>query len=155
MEVSLEIKKYCIRASISRRDILNHHPHSPNFVYFSLSLVFYLGCSEISTIPLIAVDLAKFFPPIPGTIYDTFVGTICGPLFAITFFYYRVYLWWKVGFHMYTDIFHVLKNGTANKFRPGRNHVLYVMMALNLLLGALQLYWSTIILREAANVLGV
>jgi hypothetical protein len=125
----------------------------------SLSLthrsVFYLGCSEISTIPLIAIDLAKFFPPLPDTRYDFLVNAISGPLFAITFTYYRVILWWQVGFQMFRDIFHILKNGEAREQRPGRNHVLYVMMVLNFLLGLLQLYWFRTILMEAMKVLGL
>lgn len=56
---------------------------------------------------------------------------------------------------MFSDITTVLKNGTAKKMRPGRNHVLYVMMILNLLLGLLQLYWFQIILVEAGKVLGL
>jgi hypothetical protein len=103
----------------------------------------------------VAIDLAKFFPPEPGSKYDFVVGAICGPLFAITFTYYRIILWWSVGYQMFRDIFHVLRNGIAHKMRPGRNHVLYVMMALNLLLGALQLYWFSIILGEAVTFLGI
>ena len=105
---------------------------------------------------MVAVDLAKFFPPLPDTPnYDFIVNGICGPIFAITFTYYRVVLWWSVGYQMFGDIFHVMRNGTANKLRPGRNHVLYVMMALNVLLGLLQLYWFSIILGEAAKVIGI
>ena len=118
------------------------------------SLVFFLGCSEISTAPLIFIDLAKFFPPIEGSAYDTIVS-ICGPLFALSFTYYRVILWWKVSYGMFQDIFGALNDGTANKLRPGRNHVLYVMMGLNLILGCLQLYWFSIILEEALKVLGI
>jgi hypothetical protein len=103
----------------------------------------------------VAIDLAKFFPPEPGSNYDFVVGAICGPLFAITFTYYRMILWGFVGYQMFRDIFHVLRNGNANKMRPGRNHVLYVMMTLNLLLGALQLYWFSIILGEAVEFLGI
>ena len=47
-----------------------------------------------------------------------------------------------------------MRNGLADKVRPGRNHVLYVMMVMNLLLTGLQLYWFQIILSEAAKVLG-
>ena len=99
--------------------------------------------------------MAKFFPPLPDTPYDFVVNGICGPLFAATFIYYRVILWWYVGYQMFTDIIHVMKNGTANKLRPGRNHVLYVMMTLNVCLGLLQLYWFTIILEEAVAFLGL
>lgn len=82
------------------------------------------------------------------------IVAICGPLFALSFSYYRVILWWKVSTQMFLDIFEVLKDGTAQKLRPGRNHVLYIMMTLNLLLGCLQLYWFSIILGEAGKILG-
>ena len=104
---------------------------------------------------MIFIDLARFFPPEPGTSYDAFANGICGPLFAVTFTVYRVILWWIVGYQMFSDIIAVLRNGTAQKMRPGRNHVLYVMMTLNLLLGLLQLYWFQIILVEAGKVLGL
>lgn len=55
---------------------------------------------------------------------------------------------------MFSDIAHVRKNGMADRLRPGRNHVLYVMMALNLALGFLQLFWFGIVLQEAAKVFG-
>lgn len=55
---------------------------------------------------------------------------------------------------MFYDIFHVRNNGMARRLRPGRDHVLVVMMALNVLLGALQLYWASIILGEAAIFFG-
>lgn len=125
-----------------------------NNQYFHYYGIFYLGCSEISTIPLVAIDVAGFFPPVPGSTFDQFVNGFCGPAFAVTFTIYRVILWWIVGYQMFQDIFVVLRNGMAHKLRPGRNHVLYVMMILNLLLGLLQLYWFQIILAEAAKVLG-
>jgi hypothetical protein len=55
---------------------------------------------------------------------------------------------------MFHDIFHVRKSGMARRLRPGRDHVLFVMMALNILLGALQLYWASLILGEAVSFLG-
>ncbi len=125
-----------------------------SYQYFHYYGIFFLGCSEISTIPLLFIDLAGFFPPQPGTVYDFLVNGICGPLFAVTFTTYRVVLWWIVGIQMFRDIFAVMNNGMAKKLRPGRNHVLYVMMVLNLLLTGLQLYWFQIILAEAAKVLG-
>ncbi len=123
--------------------------------YFHFYGIFYLGCSEISTIPLVFIDLARFFPPETGTSYDTFVNGICNPLFAVSFTVYRVILWWSVGYQMFSDIVAVLSNGSAKKMRPARNHVLYVMMTLNILLGLLQLYWFQIILAEVGKVLGL
>jgi hypothetical protein len=99
----------------------------------------------VSGIFLVFLDTAKFYPPIPDTTFDFIVNGLAGPLFAVAFFYYRIVLWWQVSYLMFTDIRHVLNNGMAAKLRPGRNHVLYVMMVLNVSLGLLQVYWSTII----------
>ena len=111
--------------------------------------VFFLGCSEISGIFLVLIDVARFFPPVPDTTFDFLVGAIAGPLFAVAFFYYRILLWWKVSYLMWTDCMTCLHNGMANKLRPGRNHVIYTMMVSNLGLGLLQIYWFSIILGEA------
>jgi hypothetical protein len=100
------------------------------------------------------VDVAKFFPPLPNhTWFNFIIGVIAEPLFAVTFIFYRIIMWWQVSYQMWMDIRHVLNNGMAEKLRPGRNHVLYVMLVSNALLGCLQLYWCTIILEEAQKVL--
>lgn len=115
--------------------------------------VFFLGLSEFSSIFLVFVDVAKFFPPTPGTYYDTWVNMVCGPLFVVTFFYYRVFLWWKVSYLLWSDALTVLRNGVAEKLRPGRSYVLYIFLTLNPILGVLQLYWFGIILNEVHKVL--
>ena len=119
------------------------------------NLVFFLGCSEISTIPLLFIDVARFFPPVPGSKYDLFIGAICNPLFAITFTYYRVIAWWKVSRQLFEDCLFVLRTGKAHKLRPNRNHVLYVMMFCNILLGIMQLYWFRFILFAIIKVVGI
>jgi hypothetical protein len=117
--------------------------------------IFYLGLSEVSSIFLVFVDLSKYFPPIPGTLYDHFVGIVCGPMFVAGFTFYRVILWWPVSYRLFTDVYSVVTSGQAQKLRPGCSWVLYVFLGLNLPLGLLQLYWFTIILGEVCKVLGV
>ena len=110
--------------------------------------VFFLGLSELSSIFLVFVDLGRYFPPAPGSLYDFWVGAVCGPLFAVAFVWYRVIVWWKVSFLLWTDALHVIRTGIANKMRPGRSYVLYIFLILNLPLGVLQLYWFGLILVE-------
>jgi hypothetical protein len=114
--------------------------------------VFFLGVSEFSSVFLIFVDLAKYFPPEPETFYDSVVA-VSGPLFAVSFAFYRVVLWWQVSLLLWKDCYHVVSKGVSNKLRPGKNFVLYAFLFLNLPLGVLQLYWFTIILGEARKLL--
>lgn len=114
--------------------------------------VFFLGVTEFSSLFLVIVDMAKFFPPEAGTIYETLVA-VSGPLFAVSFTIYRVFLWWKVSFLLWQDCYHVVTTGISNKLRPGKNFVLYMFLVLNIPLGILQLYWFSIILGEAQKLL--
>jgi hypothetical protein len=116
--------------------------------------IFFMGLTEVSSIFLVVVDLGRYFPPIPGTTYDMIVNSICAPAFVVTFFYYRVYLWWRpVSIRLFQDVYTVLTNGRAEKLRPGRAWVLYELCLLNVPMGLLQLYWMGIILTKAYAVL--
>lgn len=126
-------------------------------VYKSLTLVlalpvFFVGLSEVSSMFLVFVDLAKFFPPVPGSAFDMWVG-LCGPCFVVTFFIYRVLLWWKVLYQLWSDTAYVLKKGLAEKLRPGKAYVLYLFMTVSIPMGLLQLYWFHIIVNEVIKVL--
>lgn len=114
--------------------------------------VFYLGLTEVSSIFLVFIDTSKYFPPDPGSLFDRFVG-ICGPSFVVTFFYYRVLLWWNVSYLLWSDALHVMQSGMAEKQRPGKSFVLCLFLSINIILGVLQLYWFRIIMGEAAKVL--
>lgn len=81
------------------------------------------------------------------------MGAICGPLFVLFFFYYRVYKWWHVSFALWKDALSALHNGMAEKMRPGKSFVLYVFLTINILLGFLQLYWFRFILQETVKIL--
>ena len=66
---------------------------------------------------------------------------ICGPCFALTFTVYRVVLWWKVVAQLWSDATYVLKKGLIHTLRPGKTYVLYLLLALSIPMGLLQLYW--------------
>jgi hypothetical protein len=152
--ISLLIPEHCTPI------MLAHHFLAATVSYFSLEYqylqyygVFYLGLTEVSSIFLVFIDLAKYFPPASGSSFDTFVGGICGPLFVITFFYYRVWMWWKVSFQLWKDALNAIHSGMAEKMRPEKSFVLYIFLTINILLGLLQLYWFRFILGETAKVL--
>ena len=110
--------------------------------------------TEVSSIPLVFMSLSKYFSPEPGSVFATLVD-ISGPLFAVSFFYYRVVLWWKVSYRLWADAYHVLTKGIAEKYRPGKVYALYLILVINAVLGILQLYWFSLILKEVAKLAGV
>lgn len=114
--------------------------------------VFYLGLSEVSSIFLVLINLAKHFPPTPGSLIHQFVEFLCGPLFVVTFIYYRVFLWWKVNFLLWSDARQVIASGMAEKLRPGKSFVLYLFLAINVPLSILQVYWFWLIVGESSKV---
>jgi len=122
------------------------------FQYLHYFAVFYLGLSEFSSIFLVFVDLAKFFPPVPGTFYDKVVG-VCGPCFVLTFFIYRVVIWWKVELLLFQDCQHVLKERMPQRLRPGKVWVIYFFCGSALFLGLLQIYWFYLVVLKVIDTL--
>lgn len=124
-------------------------------------VVFFLALSEVSSVPLVFMSLGKYFPSVFGGILS-----VAQPLFALSFTFYRVYLWNKVSYNLWSDAWIVLekkqgKNGSnigtsiAEKYRPGKSFAIYVILTINVLLGLLQLFWFTKILVEIAKLLGI
>jgi len=126
---------------------------SVRYQYLHYYGIFFLGITEVSSIFLVFVDLARYFPPVPGSAFDTSVGLFFAPLFAATFLYYRVVLWWPESYRLWSDVRHVVRIGRAGQLRPGASWVLYLFLALNLPLGLMQLYWSSMILAEVKKTL--
>lgn len=122
--------------------------------YLHYYAVFYLALSEVSSIPLAILSIAKYFPPTPGTATATIAG-IAPILFAIAFTYYRVILWIQVSYTLWNDCLHVLSNAKSNEYRPGKNFVLYTVLASNFFLTLLQLYWFCLIAVEVLKLVGV
>lgn len=111
---------------------------------------FFVGLSEVSSIFLVMIDLAKYFQPQPGTVFDFVVNSIAGPSFVVCFLFYRVIRWWPISIQLYADVNHVLQSKKYRHFmRPGQTWVLYMWVILNVPMGLLQLYWVTLILEES------
>jgi hypothetical protein len=55
---------------------------------------------------------------------------------------------------MWSDGIHVLSNGTANKYRPGKSFALYLILVISALLTLLQLFWFSLITTEMLKVAG-
>jgi hypothetical protein len=112
--------------------------------------IFFLGLSEVSSIFLIFCELGQKFPPtLEHAAFDTLVNLVCVPGFVLTFLYYRVFLWWwPVSYRLLTDVLTVTNNGQAEKLRPGKSGVLYLLLCLDFPMGCLQLYWSAAIVTK-------
>lgn len=142
--------------------MMTHHTMAALVAYCSIRYTvlhyysfFFLGLSEVSTLFLVWMDLATFFPPPPDTWFGIFIDTVAGPGFVVTFICYRVVQWWPMSLQLFRDVRHVVAQ--TNLFRTLRPQqgpwVLYVFLACNLPLGILQLYWLTIILGEVQKTL--
>jgi len=126
---------------------------SVQYQYLHYYGIFFLGITEVSSIFLVFLDLSKYYPPQPSSaVYDAIV-TLCGPLFVFTFLYYRVVVWWPESYRLLTDVRAVTRSGRAEELRPGASWVLYLYLALNLPLGLLQLFWTTVIANEVRDTL--
>lgn len=150
---------FCISLAIPEHAtvlMLSHHLMASTVSWCSIRYqylhyygIFFLGLTEVSSFFLAFVDLARFFPPVPGTLFQKWIDLVCGPCFVACFIYYRVILWWPESYRLYKDVQAVVKSGKAEQLRPGATWVLYLFLALNLPLGLLQLYWLTVIFEEA------
>jgi len=115
---------------------------------------FFLGLSEMSSIPLVVITVSETFPPTPNTFYSMLCN-VAQPCFVVLFAYYRVFQWGKVSYMLWSDSYYVLSNGVAEKFRPGKSYILYITLLINILLSLMQIYWFLMIMAEVIKVVGV
>lgn len=123
------------------------------YQYYLFYSVFYLALSEVSSLPLLMMSISKYFPPVPGSFHEI-VNDLAGPAFAVTFTYYRVYLWIQMTHQLWSDGIYVLSKGLSDQYRPGKNMCLYLILVVCTLLSCLQLFWFTLIICEVLKVLG-
>ena len=134
------------------------------YQYYHYYTIFFLALSEVSSVPLVFMSLGKYFPT---SIFNVVVP-VAQPLFALTFTFYRVYMWNKISINLWSDAMIVLKKKKkretggkesscciAEEYRPGMTFCLYIFLSINVLLGLLQLFWFTKILKELLKVLGI
>jgi len=134
---------------------LVHHVMAGITAWYSLEFqmmpfycIFYGGCSELSTVFLVWADADQFFPSTQGSAYATFI-LFCQGIFALLFFSYRVCGWIRYSVPLWKDTLQVLQTGSAEKHRPGKSSFLYLFLTLDILLGAMQLFWFAEIIKQA------
>lgn len=139
--------------------MLTHHVLAGFGGYFSMEHqylhyygVYFLGCSEFSSMFLCFVDFSRYFPPQEGTLYYTFVE-ICKVCFALTFFWYRVVNWTRVSLMFWKDCMASLKSGSHDNYRPGKRYCMYYFLFINVALTLMQYYWLSMIISEAIKAL--
>ena len=126
--------------------------------YYHYYVIFFLSLTEVSSVPLVIMSLAKYYPQVFGAFVPA-----ARPLFAISFVYYRVYMWGKIGYCLWSDGFAILKKdkssdsgkSIAEYYRPGKTYALYIILIANLLLGFLQLFWFSKIVVEVLKMIGI
>jgi hypothetical protein len=128
-----------------------------HYQYYHYYAVFFLALTEVSSVPLVIMSLGKFYP---DSVFGQMIPFV-QPLFVLSFSFYRVYLWNKIGYGLWSDSFVVMKkpsNGKfslAENFRPGKTFVIYIMLGINFALGLLQMFWFSKIIVEITKVLGI
>lgn len=140
---AIMLTHHFIAATVSFSGVYNHM-----IGYYA---TFFLGLTEVSSIPLVTLDMSKYFQPQPGTLYEAYISRCAAPLFVLTFVYYRVVMWWRVSKQLLDDVRSVTASGSAQALRPGRTWILYMWVTLSIPMGLLQLYWLTLIAAEAKN----
>jgi len=115
------------------------------FPYYS---IFYGGCSEFSSIFLVFLDKHEFFVVEKGSLMDQWM-LVCKGMFFLTFSFYRIFGWIYYSFPLWKDCLTVLNSGALEQHRPGKAHFMKMFLGLDVLLGALQLYWYFDILKAA------
>jgi hypothetical protein len=121
---------------------LAHHIVTMGISYFSMDgpvwqyyAVYFLGCSEVSTVPLTVVDIFAKFP----RYQDKFpmVNTVCRLLFAGLFLGSRVIYFPILDYHFWTDNYNLHISGGVQNYFP----VIYFLVA-NVFMTGLQFFWG-------------
>eukprot|EP00904_Undaria_pinnatifida_P005341 jgi/Undpi1/1937/HiC_scaffold_12.g05324.m1 len=138
---------------LRKPEMLVHHTVSTLMCYFLMRdcyvhyfAIFFLGISEVSSIPLVFVDIFKFFPEVAARCEKA--NELARIAFAVLFIVLRV-LYWPViaGRHLW-DTFGSMQAGTVHNAG-----VAGFFTACNLSLTLLQWYWGYLILRAVAKML--
>ena len=129
-------------------EFLVHHVLSAITAYMALEYrmvhhyaIFFGGCSEISSIFLVWVNMDQYFPAsnIGSSVWTTFIMMNQG-IFVIAFIAYRIVGWIAVSIPLWKDVMSVLPQ-PAKHYRPGKVWFLRVFLFMDVALGALQVYW--------------
>ena len=139
----------CATPELQNPVFLIHHVLAGLTAYLSLEFqmmhhyaIFFGGCSEISTMALVWVDLDRFFPASgQNNAWATFIF-VNQVIFVLTFIAYRIIGWPINSVTLWKDVVNgVLPHPTLSQLRPGKVWFLYVFLFMSVALGALQIYW--------------
>jgi hypothetical protein len=112
--------------------------------------VFFGGCSELSSIFLVLADTDQMFPLVAKNYSNVVLASQA--LFTLSFTYFRVFGWIYHSFPLWKDVVSCIKSGSSERHRPGKTQFLYVFLTLDTVLGALQLFWMTEIVKKIADI---
>lgn len=128
-------------------EMVVHHAMGGTMIYLLLRdcyvhwyAIFYLGISEISSIPLVFVDVFKFFPNVAAK-FPT-VNNLLRMAFALLFILLRGLYWAIVSARHLYDTFLTIQTGTVHNFQ-----VMVFCALCNVVLTLMQWYWSYLIVR--------
>lgn len=124
------------------------------YQYCHYYTTFFFALSEVSSVPLVIMSLAKYYPPTPGSMMAA-IGGVAPALFAVTFTFYRVIMWIRVTGQLWSDVKFAISSGKAEQFRPGKIWALYFILFTSSLLTLLQLFWFSLIVAEILRSVGI
>ena len=115
--------------------------------------VYFGGCSEISSIFLVLADVTEMFHVKDDSWMHGLV-MVSQALFVVTFTAYRVVGWWYYSLPLWRDVGSVMTEAKkkSDDNSPASPHsFLYAFLVLNVVLGALQLYWWALIVQKVVE----
>lgn len=104
----------------------------PVFQYYA---VYFLGCSEVSTVPLTVVDIFAKFPRYQEKF--PLLNTVCRLLFAALFVLSRVIYFPILDYHFWRHCYSMHYNNEIRQYTP----VLFFLIA-NIFMTGLQFFWG-------------
>lgn len=112
--------------------------------------VYFGGCAEVSSVPLVWADMDEMFVLTTTTASSSLLAClviVCKGLFVLLFAYFRVgaWMWHSVAF--WRDAGEVLAMKATTQRREA-GWLIYFFLVLNVLLGALQLFWMASIVHK-------
>lgn len=130
---------------------LAHHAVTIGISYFCINgpvwqyyAVYFLGCSEVSTVPLTIVDIFAKFPRYIDTI--PYLNTVSRLLFAGLFLLSRVIYFPILDYYFWTDSYNLHMRGGVRNYFP-----LVFFLVSNVFMTGLQFFWGAKMLGFVQN----
>ncbi|CAM9402608.1 unnamed protein product [Pylaiella littoralis] len=142
-------------ARLCKAEMVVHHTLATLMAYFLMRdcyvhyyAIFFLGISEVSSVPLVFVDLFKYFPDFAARFPDA--NHMLRISFALVFLVVRVFYWPIIAGRHLWDTFRSVQAGTVHNVG-----VVSFFTVCNLTLTLMQWYWGYLIIRAATKMLSV